>query len=524
MAMIANKIQTKKNLSVINIKKLEARVRSIQSYLPILEENIDEKNNKKIASLLKKHKRQLQKFEHGAEPEKYFTELQNAELHIEQDRLYWELRIIENDLNIKLSTNNASAEKCRVYKTENIEKIKNAFLEHEQRLMRINSTYDDKNFKHRYIQEFHRNDCKRDAAILIKTYKDDILALQKNHQLEIQSLREKLEAQKKQKLNEEQEKAKIKIKKLEKAIAELKESVQRTKLRHVTELQNKIKHAKDETTAEKLQKLENLYNPNADTHLLVDNLTMQFGGLTAVNSLSFDVKRGEIFGLIGPNGAGKTTVFNCITQFYKPTKGMLAYKDRADNIVFLTDSEVHNIIKYGIVRTFQNVELIWELSVLDNLLVGAHTSYESHFFVQLFHLPQLKKEEKITTAKALAILKDLDLLPYKDLPPIGLPYGVLKRIELARTLMLEPELIILDEPAAGLNESETLELSALIKTIRDRYKVTVFLVEHDMNLVMDICDRICAISFGKKLALGTPKEIQENALVQEAYLGGDSNE
>lgn len=260
---------------------------------------------------------------------------------------------------------------------------------------------------------------------------------------------------------------------------------------------------------------------NQEILLRLQDLTMKFGGLKAVDHLSFDVNKGEIFGLIGPNGAGKTTVFNCITQFYKASEGQIYYRDNFNEIIDLQNIKVHNVIKEGIVRTFQNVELIWELSVLDNLLVGAHSRYRSNFFVQLLHLPKLKREEEIYRYKATEILKMLNLLPYKDFPAYGLPYGILKRIELARTLMTDPKLIILDEPAAGLNDLESVELAKTIRLIRDKYQCTIFLVEHDMGLVMDICDRICAISFGKKLAIGTPKEIQQSKIVQESYLGGE---
>lgn len=257
----------------------------------------------------------------------------------------------------------------------------------------------------------------------------------------------------------------------------------------------------------------------ADVILRLDRLTMEFGGLKAVNNLSFDVKKGEIFGLIGPNGAGKTTVFNCITQFYKPTGGLIYYRNREDKVIVLNKYQVHDVIKTGIVRTFQNVEVIYELSILDNLLIAAHTQYKSNIFAQMFNTKGVKQEEAVNRKKALKVLEYCGLLDKKDLPPVGLPYGVLKRIELARTLMAGASLIILDEPAAGLNDNETIELAQMIRRIRDEFNVTIFLVEHDMGLVMDICEHICAISFGKKLAYGTPQEIQANPVVQEAYLG-----
>lgn len=255
--------------------------------------------------------------------------------------------------------------------------------------------------------------------------------------------------------------------------------------------------------------------------LRVQNLTMTFGGLKAVNDLSFSVKKGEVFGLIGPNGAGKTTVFNCITQFYKPKDGLMLYRNNKGNVISLGDYKVHDVIKEGITRTFQNVELIFELSVLDNMLVGAHTMFKTGFLSHILHTRRMKREETIMHAKALHILKSLGLDLFKDAYPMGLPYGILKRIELARTLMAKPSLIILDEPAAGLNDAETLELGHTIKMIRDTYDTTIFLVEHDMPLVMDVCDTICAINFGKRLAIGSPETIKNNKDVQEAYLGGE---
>lgn len=253
--------------------------------------------------------------------------------------------------------------------------------------------------------------------------------------------------------------------------------------------------------------------------LKVDHLTMQFGGLRAVDDLTFEVKKGEVFGLIGPNGAGKTTVFNCITQFYKPTKGNIYFEDSSGATVLLNDIKVHNVVKKGIVRTFQNVEVIKEISVLDNLLVAAHSQYKSSLFHQFLHLPRLKKEELAMRKKANEVLEFMGLSLYKNWYAFGLPYGVLKKIEIARTLMNNPKLIILDEPAAGLNDSETAELTELIRKIQEKYHCTILLVEHDMGLVMDICDNICAISFGQLLAMGTPEEIQANKDVQTAYLG-----
>ena len=260
-------------------------------------------------------------------------------------------------------------------------------------------------------------------------------------------------------------------------------------------------------------------NISDDVILSVKGLKMYFGGLRAVDDLNFEVKKGEIFGLIGPNGAGKTTVFNCITQFYKPTAGELLFTTKDGETIKLTDYKVHDIVLKGIARTFQNVEVVKEVTVLDNLLIAATRNYSSSLLTQMLHLPKLSREEKLLRAKADKILKYMDLYAYRDRLAWGLPYGVLKRIEIARALMCNPQLIILDEPAAGLNESETRELAKTINKIRADFDCTILLVEHDMGLVMSICDHICAISFGKKLADGTPAEVQASKEVQEAYLG-----
>ena len=261
------------------------------------------------------------------------------------------------------------------------------------------------------------------------------------------------------------------------------------------------------------------FHMDEDVILAVDGLKMYFGGLKAVDDLTFQVKKGEIFGLIGPNGAGKTTVFNCITQFYKPTAGQLLFRTKGGETVNLTDYQVHDIVLKGIARTFQNLEVVKEVSVLDNLLIAATRQYTSSLFTQMLHLPQLGREERFIRAKADRILKYMDLSSYRDRLAWGLPYGVLKRLEIARALMCDPQLIILDEPAAGLNESETWELAQMINRIRKDFDCTILLVEHDMSLVMNVCDHICAISFGKKLAYGTAAEIQASHEVQEAYLG-----
>ncbi|TVP94492.1 MAG: ABC transporter ATP-binding protein [Acholeplasmatales bacterium] len=256
------------------------------------------------------------------------------------------------------------------------------------------------------------------------------------------------------------------------------------------------------------------------TLLSLKDISMYFTGLKAVDALSFDIHEGEIVGLIGPNGAGKTTVFNCITQFYKSYEGNILFTSRAGETVDLRDIPVTGVIDQGIARTFQNVELVPDLSVLDNVLVGAHSQFKTGLIHHILRFPALKEEKRLKE-KAIRLLDFLNLLPIKDFYAGGQPYGVRKKIEIARALMSEPRLIILDEPAAGLNDSETDELETIVHRIRDVFKATVLLIEHDMGFVMNICDRVCAINFGRFLAMDTPENIQKHPDVQEAYLGKD---
>ena len=256
-----------------------------------------------------------------------------------------------------------------------------------------------------------------------------------------------------------------------------------------------------------------------DQELKLTDLSIQFGGLKAVDGLTFHVNKNEIFGLIGPNGAGKTTAFNCITQFYHPNRGEVLFRTKQGEVVNLVGRNVHDVIKLGLVRTFQNVEVIKELSLIDNVLIGGHIDFKATAFEQALRLPRARKEERAMRQKAIEALEFMGIAHLKDQLAAGQPYGVLKKVEMARTLMCKPSLIILDEPAAGLNDSETADLAETIRRIRDAYDCTILLVDHDMRLVMNICDRICAISFGKFLACGTPEEIQANKDVQEAYLG-----
>ena len=261
-----------------------------------------------------------------------------------------------------------------------------------------------------------------------------------------------------------------------------------------------------------------------DVLLSVKGLKMYFGGLKAVDDLSFDVKKGEIFGLIGPNGAGKTTVFNCITRFYDATGGDMYFENKHGETVDLRNYKVHDIVLQGISRTFQNIELVKEISVIENLLVAGTRAYRSGLLAHALGLPLLKKEEKIMRQKAMRILRFMGLESYAGWLAFGLPYGILKKVEIARALMADARLIIMDEPAAGLNDSETAELTETIRKIRDEFGVTILLVEHDMSLVMNVCDTVCAISFGQMLAIGTTEEIQKNKAVQEAYLGVEEDD
>jgi len=268
-----------------------------------------------------------------------------------------------------------------------------------------------------------------------------------------------------------------------------------------------------------MKKIVETYELAEGIVLDIKNLSMTFGGLRAVDNLSFQIKKNQIYGLIGPNGAGKTTVFNCITQFYKSATGEIIFENKNGEIINLNKVPVDKVINQGIVRTFQNVELIKDLTILENVLVGAHIDFKVTLFEEVFRVGRVRKEEQALRDKAMEVLKFLGIDAMKDFLAFGLPYGISKKVELARTLMSNPKLIILDEPAAGLNDTESIQLAHLIKEIKDRYQCSILLVEHDMRLVMDVCDQICAISFGKLLEIGTPKQIQQSKIVQEAYLG-----
>jgi branched-chain amino acid transport system ATP-binding protein len=250
------------------------------------------------------------------------------------------------------------------------------------------------------------------------------------------------------------------------------------------------------------------------SYFRADNLTLKFGGLTAVDSVSFDVQQGEIFTIIGPNGAGKTSIFNLISRLYNPTSGRLFFGDQD-----ITQVPPHEIAKMGIARTFQNIELFDNASVLANLLVGRHCHRTTNMFQEMLFLPGVRAAEKEHRKKVEEVIEFLDLQPYRDKIIAGLPYGVRKVIEVARALCSEPKIILLDEPSSGLNVEETDDMSFWIRDIRTDLGITVLMVEHDMTLVNRVSDRVLALNYGKVLASGTPKEVQSHPDVVAAYLG-----
>ena len=248
--------------------------------------------------------------------------------------------------------------------------------------------------------------------------------------------------------------------------------------------------------------------------LEISHLGIDFGGLTAVEDLNMAIGRTEIAGLIGPNGAGKTTVFNLITKVYQPTRGtiMLDGRDTAG----LNTIQIN---KLGIARTFQNIRLFKDLTVLDNVLIGLHNEMDYHLAEAILRLPSYWRAERIARERALELLSIFDMQNLANVKAGALPYGSQRRLEIVRALGTNPSLLLLAEPAAGMNPSETSELMENIQKIRDTFKIAIMLIEHDMNLVMGICEGICVLNYGKVIAKGTPEEIQANPEVIEAYLG-----
>ena len=252
--------------------------------------------------------------------------------------------------------------------------------------------------------------------------------------------------------------------------------------------------------------------------LKTNEITMQFGGVIAVASLKLEINENEIVALIGPNGAGKTTAFNMITGVYKPTRGNVIYTTGAVE-KDITGFKPSAIAKLGIARTFQNIRLFKDLSVYENVMIAKHLQLKSDFLSATLHLPWYNKEQKIAEEETKALLEEVDLWELRDEKASSLPYGNQRRLEIVRALATHPKLLLLDEPAAGMNPKETDELTDFIKQIHDEYNLTVFMIEHHMDLVMGISDKIYVLDFGETIAKGTPDEIQNNNRVIEAYLG-----